>query len=159
MVSSEFSRSSAHQLCVLLRTHRARHLFGVSSCPASEPSDPVMSFFWERTLLDSPTHYCCLVVDHLSPSFIKKLVGRDFLTSVIRDKEGWLGIAQVLFACCQPNLDLVYLSCLGRPIRYSNSGGYESKTTILLLESMLGRWGFKQQTINAIQCLESLGEG
>ena len=141
MVSSEFSRSSAHQLCVLIRTDRARQLFGVSSCPASEPSDPVMSFFWERTLLDSPTHHCCLVVDHLSSSFIRKLVGRDFLRSVIRDKEGWLGIAQVLLARCQPNLDLVYLSRLARPIRFSNSGGHESKTTILLLASMLGRWG------------------
>ena len=140
MVSSEFSRSSAHQLCVLIRTDRARQLFG-SSCPASELSDLVMSCFWERTLLDSPTHHCCLVVDHLFPSFISKLVGRDFLRSVIRDKEGWLGIAQVLLARCQPNLGLVYLSRLGRPIRYSSSGGHESKTTILLLESMLGRWG------------------
>ena len=141
MVSSEFSRSSAHQLCVLIRSDRVRRLFGVSSCPASEPSDPVMRFFWECTLLDSPIHHCYLVVDHLSPSFIRKLVGRDFLSCVIRDKEGWLGIAQVLLARCQPNLDLVYLSRLARSIRYSNSGGHESKTTIPLLESTLGRWG------------------
>ena len=100
MVSSEFSRSSAHQLCVLIRTDRARQLFGVSSCPASEPSDPVMSFFRDRTLLGSPTYHCCLVVDHLSPSFIRNLVLRDFLKSVIKNKEGWHGIAQVLRARC-----------------------------------------------------------
>ena len=93
-------------------------------------------------------------------------MGRDFLKSVIRDKEGWLGIAQVLFARCQPNLDLFYLICLGQPIRYTNSGGHESKNTILLLELMLGRWvlfciefSFQQPTINAIKCLKSLGEG
>ena len=100
-----------------------------------------MASFEVRTLLGFSKHHCCLVVDHLSPLFIRKLVGLDFLSFVIRDKEGWLGIAQVLLARCQPNLDLVYLSRLGRPIRYSNSGGHESKTTILLLASMLGRWG------------------
>ena len=113
MVSGEFSRSSAHQHCVLIRTDRARQLFGASSCPASEPSDPVMSFFRERTLLDFPIHHCCLVVDHFSPSFIWRLVGRDFLKSIIGDKEGSLGIAQVLLARYKPNLDLFDLRRLG----------------------------------------------
>tara|TARA_B100001057_G_scaffold51390_1_gene45674 strand:- start:564 stop:821 length:258 start_codon:yes stop_codon:yes gene_type:complete len=80
---------------------------GVSSCPASEPSDPVMASFVKRTLLESPKHHCCLVVDHLSLQFIRRLVGNDFFKSPIRDKEGLLGIEQVLLALYQPNLDLV----------------------------------------------------
>ena len=76
------------------------------------PLSPMASF-GERTVMDSPPHHCCLMVDHFSPSFIWRLVGRDFLKSCIRDKEGWLGIAQVLLARSQPNLDLVDLRRLG----------------------------------------------
>ena len=82
---------------------------------AVQPLIPLspMASFGNLALMDSPPHHCCLMVDHFSPSFIWRLVGRDFLKSIIGDKEGWLGIAQVLLARYQPNLDLVYLRRLG----------------------------------------------
>jgi len=76
------------------------------------PLSPMASF-GELTVMDFQPHHCCLMVDHFSPSFIWRLVGGDFLKSIIGDKEGWLGIAQVLFALYQPNLDLVDLRRLG----------------------------------------------
>ena len=65
----------------------------------------------------------------------------DFFKLFIRDTEDFLGIAGVLCARLLLNLDLVYLSLLGRLIRCSNSCGPETQTTILLRESKLDRWG------------------
>ena len=76
------------------------------------PLSPMASFV-ERTVMDSPPHHCCLMVDHFSPSFIWRLVGSDFLKSCFRDKEDCLGIAQVLLGRYKPNLDLVDLRRLG----------------------------------------------